>query len=296
MIFSICDMHTHTTCSDGELSPTEFVKFAHEQKVAYFSVTDHDTVDFYLNKAALQLAKEYGMQYIVGCEFVCRVGEYPIEILGYGLDIAAAKKYLDKHGVPEEKMQAIRVKHGTKIFKKLGYKVTFTEENKWDPVDVMYDAILAQETLKNKLLKEEPNMLASSGKFLRLGLNNPKCSMFISPKGYYPSYKKIIKLIQKKFHGVAVLAHPYHYASAMDEIMQKCVEAHIDGIECYHYTVDSKEKNAYLVNFAKQHGLLITGGSDFHSRSDVQQTREKNMLTVPESVFVNMQEKLREKN
>lgn len=295
MIFSSCDMHTHTSCSDGELSPVEFVKFAHTYGVKYFSVTDHDTVDFYFNKEALQLAKQYSMEYITGCEFVCRVGKHPIEILGYGLDIVAAKKYLDKHGVPEEKMQAMRVKHGSKIFKKLGYKVVFAEENKRDPVDVMYEAVLAQESLKTKLLKEEPGMLVSSGKFLRLGLNNPKCSMFISPKGYYPSYKKMIRLIQKKFHGIAVLAHPYHYASCMDEIMQKCVKKGIDGIECYHYTVDSKEKNARLVDFAKQHGLLVTGGSDFHTKSDVQQKREKNMLKIPDTIFFNMQSEIKSK-
>ena len=105
----------------------------------------------------------------------------------------------------------------------------------------------------------------------------------------------MIRLIQKNFHGIAVLAHPYHYASCMDEIMQKCVKKGIDGIECYHYTVDSKEKNARLVDFAKQNKLLITGGSDFHCKNDVQQTREKNMLKIPDTIFFNMQSEIKSK-
>lgn len=71
----------------------------------------------------------------------------------------------------------------------------------------------------------------------------------------------------------------------MEEILQKVVKAGIDGIECYHYTVNTKEKNDYLVNYAKKNNLLISGGSDFHHVNDIEKMRESNMIPIPEITF-----------
>lgn len=288
---SICDMHTHTSCSDGELSPVQFVNYVHDLGVKYISVTDHDNVDFYLNKEALNLLNKYKIQYITGCEFVCRVGLHPIEILGYGIDVNKAKKYLDKHGVPEEKMRQMRVKESKKIFKKLGYDITF-KDLKRDPVDVIYDEINLNTQLKESLLSENPKLLDSPSNLLRQGLNDPRCKLFINPRLYFPSYKKIIKVIQKKLNGLAIVAHPYHYGYIMEKILKKCVNANIDGIECYHYTVNSKEKCNYLLNYAKKNNLLISGGSDFHKVNDIQSVREKKMIKIPEKIFKTIKSKL----
>lgn len=285
MIKSICDMHIHTTCSDGELSPTELVEFMNNLGVKYFSVTDHDNVDFYLNKDALNLAKKYNMKYIVGCEFVSRVGVHPIEILGYDLDIDKTKKYLDKHGVPESKLRDIRKKYAVKIFKKLGSSITFSGAFD-DPVDEIYYTILANPKLKEIILKDNPNVLDSPSNFLRKGLNNPQSVFFISPRKFYPNYKKLIKIIHRKFNGKAILAHPYHYQEYMDEILEKVKKAKIDGIECYHYTVDTMEKNQYLLEYAQKNKLLISGGSDFHKKTDIQFAKRRNMIEIPSKIFI----------
>ena len=38
------DLHTHTTCSDGTLTPEALVQYAKEKKLRAVAVTDHDTV------------------------------------------------------------------------------------------------------------------------------------------------------------------------------------------------------------------------------------------------------------
>lgn len=295
MINSNCDMHTHTNCSDGELSHVQFVNFAHELGVKYLSVTDHDNVDFYLNKEAINLLNKYQIQYITGCEFVCRVGLHPIEILGYGIDVDKAKKYLDKHGVPEEKMRTMRVKESKIIFKKLGFNIDFKDLDQ-DPVDVIYDEIKSNSKLKDIIEAENPCLLESPSNVLRQGLNNPKSILYINPRKYFPSYKKIIKLIQKKLHGVAIVAHPFHYGYVMEKVLTSCVNANIDGIECYHYTVNSKAKNEYLINYAKRNNLLISGGSDFHNRGDIKNMREQKMIKIPANVFKTIKSKLEKRN
>ena len=294
MIKSNCDMHIHTNCSDGELSPVELINFAYTLGVKFFSVTDHDNVDFYLNNEGINLIKQYKMKYISGCEFICRVGPHPIEILGYGIDVEKAKKYLDKYGVPEEKLQEIRKKYSKKIFKKYGFDITFPNVKR-DPVDVIYDSLNSNDVLRKMLLNENPNVLNSSSTLLRQGLNNPKSLMFINPKKHYPSYKKIINLIQKKFQGVAILAHPYHYGKIMNLILEKVKKHNIDGIECYHYTVNSKEKCNFLIEFAKQNKLLISGGSDFHNINDIEKMRENNMIKIPQKIFNDIESKIKRK-
>ena len=39
------DLHTHSTCSDGTLTPSEVVKLAGEKGLSAIALTDHDTID-----------------------------------------------------------------------------------------------------------------------------------------------------------------------------------------------------------------------------------------------------------
>ncbi len=48
----IYDLHSHTTASDGRLTPQELVHRAHEMRVGTLAITDHDSV------AAIPAARE----------------------------------------------------------------------------------------------------------------------------------------------------------------------------------------------------------------------------------------------
>ncbi len=56
-IFKV-DLHTHTTCSDGELNPTELVNLAAEQGLTHLSITDHDSIAAYEERNQLPVKKE----------------------------------------------------------------------------------------------------------------------------------------------------------------------------------------------------------------------------------------------
>jgi predicted metal-dependent phosphoesterase TrpH len=81
--------------------------------------------------------------------------------------------------------------------------------------------------------------------------------------GFRYTAKEAIGII-KKAKGIAVIAHP-----ALDGISQflpKLVEDGIDGLEAFH-SDHKKSASDSLLGYAKQHNLLITGGSDCHGRS-----------------------------
>jgi predicted metal-dependent phosphoesterase TrpH len=61
--------------------------------------------------------------------------------------------------------------------------------------------------------------------------------------------------------GVPVFAHPG--LSDRDAIIPSLVAAGLMGIECYYSEHTPAQRGSY-VELCRQHGLLATGGSDFH--------------------------------
>ena len=76
----------------------------------------------------------------------------------------------------------------------------------------------------------------------------------------YPDTREVVELIHSA-GGIAVLAHPAVYDSF--DLMQELAESGLDGVEVWHPD-HSEEQVASLLDFTRQHGLLATGGSDFH--------------------------------
>jgi predicted metal-dependent phosphoesterase TrpH len=89
--------------------------------------------------------------------------------------------------------------------------------------------------------------------------------------------------------GKIVLAHPNdpHGTSLVTltkslveqtQIIEESMMAHIDGVECWHSRNDAQTTRHY-VKFAKEHCLIMTGGSDCHQKPIIMGTVE-----VPEYV------------
>ena len=125
----------------------------------------------------------------------------------------------------------------------------------------IYEELVKYENNKEKL-KED--VWASFSNFYRKGLTNPKSKLFINHVEFKPSIKEIVNLIHKN-GGIAFLAHPYQYKfTDTEKFLDKLYnEVALDGIECFYTTFSEKQTN-YLVNFAKERNLLISGGSDYH--------------------------------
>ncbi|MBQ7450144.1 PHP domain-containing protein [bacterium] len=75
------NLHIHTTCSDGSLSPVEAVNFAKENGYAYFSITDHNNFEAYKE---IDYKNIDGL--ITGIEFDCWYKGVFIHLLCYGIN------------------------------------------------------------------------------------------------------------------------------------------------------------------------------------------------------------------
>ena len=283
---NIWDMHIHTNYSDGNLSASELLQYAAKRGLKKLSITDHDCVDFYLDKNAMEMLKDF--DYVTGCEFVCSYDNFPIEILGYGIDIENAKKYLDKYGVTENRIERYRSDKVPQVFAKHGIVLEDDPKSidfsKRCPmvIEKLHELILQNSEAVRFLCAENPNLIKSVSAFLREGLNNPESKIYIEPNKLYPTYDKIIDNIHR-LNGLAFLAHPYQYGDKMYSVLDG-VKNSVDGVECYHYTAKEKDKSNYLKEFCKDNNLMISGGSDFHIHDENGEDL-LNKLDVPAEYF-----------
>ncbi|HPP39850.1 MAG TPA: PHP domain-containing protein, partial [Candidatus Kapabacteria bacterium] len=119
----IADLHTHTNCSDGILTPDELLAKAIEHNITHISITDHDNIDGY--KIALQSEHTKQIEIIPGIELSCSENQLEYHLLGYNFDIE--NKELSRH---ISKFRDIRIKRAKNMHNKLlglGININFDD-------------------------------------------------------------------------------------------------------------------------------------------------------------------------
>ena len=77
------DLHSHSTASDGEFSPSELVALAIEKNVNVLALTDHDTFDGI--EEGKQAAKNKNITFIPGIELNIQRSRGEFHLLGLGI-------------------------------------------------------------------------------------------------------------------------------------------------------------------------------------------------------------------
>ena len=124
------DLHTHTTCSDGILTPEELVLKAHQQGLKALAITDHDSVQGVAPAAVI--AGPHGIQLIPGVELSVQFHRRELHLLGYGMDIQsdALSDYLTYFSEKRED----RARQIVEELWKLGFAWTLTLS--WPPIPI----------------------------------------------------------------------------------------------------------------------------------------------------------------
>ena len=294
-----CDMHIHTTYSDGELSVSELLKYAKQKNLKKLSITDHDCVDAYFEIKNNYI--DFDGEILIGCEFSCFVYNIPIEILGYGFDLKKIKSFLDLYGFPQSKLDKIHCSNFINVCKKFDVDIDFDYDTSYQTCkNFMKHKLLYQDIIKNDIIFSElkqidDRFVESSSNLIRFGINNPNSKLFQNSANKFCDVKKVVDIIHGS-GGLCFVAHPYQYGENMFAVLNKLKDI-IDGVEVYHYTSDTKQKQQPLILFCKQHNLLMSGGSDYHYVIDILHKKDKlNELKVPSKLFEKILNKVKYKN
>lgn len=238
----------HTTASDGRSTPEMLVQQAWDKGIRTMSVTDHDTMA--AHPAAARAAAAIGMAFVPGIEITSVHGGKDVHMLAYFLPETTP-------GLQEllAGQRRQRVERGMEIARRL--------ETLGAPVDA--DEMLAAASSSGKSLARPQiaQALIAAGHvqtvaeaFERfLGEDSPA---YVPHTGVSPA--EVVALVLSG-GGIPSLAHPGYRPK--DEIIPGLVEAGLVGIEAYHSSHDA-DAQAHYLEIARTHGLLVTGGSDYH--------------------------------
>lgn len=270
------DLHIHTHFSDSSSSPQEVVSEAVKAGVHCIAITDHDTVDGV--HPTQEAAQGIDLEVIPGIEFSSEFEGKDIHILGYLIDCANSDLRRDLDLIQESRMARIR-----EIIEKL--KGQGINNIDFDEVFVRTESKSVGRPHLAAIMVEKgwvATMREAFDKYL-----GEECQAYVSKFKQSPA--EVIKLIRKS-GGVAVMAHPM--ITQKDELIPGMVEAGLQGIEVY-YPNYSNNTVSFYEKLAAKHGLVTTGGSDYHGK--VRQGTHIGKKRVPYEIVEKLKE-LKDKN
>ena len=241
------DLHSHTTASDGALSPTELVQKAHDIGITVLGITDHDTVEG-LDEARLE-ARKHGIRIVPGVEFGIEVSGTEVHMLGYLFD--------DKDPVLLEKLSELqngRLNRGKKMVDKLralGINITWAQV-----AEIAGDGSIGRPHVAQALI--EGGYASSIDEAFKKYISRGRPAFV---ERTHLTLEECIDLVHQA-GGAAVLAHPT-FVKDVEYLLPRLVKAGLDGIETY-YGRYTEETIASIAKLAEKHNLVTTGGSDFH--------------------------------
>ncbi len=240
------DMHMHTTCSDGALSPKDLVKKAKQVGLAAVSITDHD--NFAAIAEAKPLAEELGVELIAGVEVSTAHEERDVHILGYF--IKTENSPLSDYLAYCRKQRLARTERMVDRLNQQGVKIRVEhvlEKASGGSVGRPHIAAVLQENGYVNNYNEA---------FLKyIGTNCPAYEKSIETK---PA--EVISLINEA-GGLSFLAHPGRQVP--DDTLRHLIDSGLDGLEIVHPSHDA-HRQEYYRSIANEYFLLMSGGSDYH--------------------------------
>lgn len=268
------DLHTHSNCSDGTLTPTQLLDYALSKGISAIALTDHNNVEG-VNEF-VDASKGKNIIAIRGCEFTTDYKGQELHLLGLFLDedkLDLVREHLRKPVIAKEES----TKQTILNFKNAGYDVDYDEFMEMFNTVVVKNRVHVYNYLHNKGVvgdnKQEAfdTVLKDGGPFYK----SPKKLDFIETIDFIHS-----------IGAVAVWAHPlFHVNSVKCEEILKAAEK-LDGVEVY-YTTYSDEDTAFMLKMCEKYHLIISGGSDFHgeNKPDVQIAIGHGNLNIPYSCY-----------
>ena len=261
----VYDLHTHTNCSDGSLSPEALLSFAAECGVDVLAITDHDSAEAHLREST---RAESDIEVITGIEWSTSWRGVGIHVVGLHLDVRHASV---RDGVARQ--QAARVLRAETIAARL---------EKAGAGDLLNSVMarsngqpgrphFAQELVDRGIVKD---VKTAFGRYL--GAGKPG-----DVKQFWAPMVDVCAWVRDA-GGVAVLAHPYKYRLTQTRLKALVADFIACGGRGMEVVCGSQDTGvtARLGRLAADSGLLASCGSDFHHPSQ-QWSRPGRFASLP---------------
>lgn len=245
------DLHTHSTKSDGSMTPAEVVREAKEKGLAAIALSDHDGIDG-LREAMLE-GERIGVEVVPAIELSVQ-SDTETHILGYYIDIE--NRELIDELEKAKRVRDLRAVGTCEKLNQLGFDISMDEVRAIAPPGLVARAHFAK-------VMADKGYVASVKEAFTLWLDNGRPAY---NNTQYFSPEEGIRLI-KAAGGLAFVAHLHLIRlddEAMEAFLRRLMSVGLDGIEGY-YTDYTKDMEDTYQRMARRLGLAISGGTDFHA-------------------------------
>lgn len=274
------DLHTHSTESDGTMTPQELMEHAKGIGLSAIALTDHDTIRG-LAKAR-PIAESLGLELVPGVELSTDYQGKEVHILGYYIDeekkefLDRLKDFVDGRDRRNEKMIA--------RLRQEGFNITMQGLYDEYPDTVVTRAHFARYLVEHGFVKDRETVFAKY-----LGDN---CRCYVPREKITPF--EAIKLIQLG-GGLAFFAHPVLCHMNQQRLRTFLVElksAGLTGMEAI-YSMNTPGDEANMRKLAQEYDLLISGGSDYHgvNKPYIQLGTGRGNLCIPYDILAKIKER-----
>ena len=265
------DLHTHSTASDGTLSPAELVTLAKDIGLDAIALTDHDT--FAGVAEAMAVGKELGVEVIPGCELSLESPD------GAGWMHIIALWLPENPTELQDAFDWVHVGRETRNHE-------IVEKLRSLGIDITYERVAARAggTIGRPHFAQE---LVSIGvcSSIREAFN-----VWLGDHGraYVPKRKLKPKQafeILENIGATSILAHPFALGLSekdAEALILHLQELGLDGMEVYYSEHSESDTKKYKA-IAERLGLLVSGGSDFHGsvKPSISLGKGKGGLYIP---------------
>ena len=243
------DLHSHTNCSDGQLTPDELILEASRAGVELFSITDHDTLAAYRN---ISIAVPEGMELLVGIELSCTWRKMTIHLVGLNVDPDSASMR------EAERTQGLaRGQRFQKILERLAKA----------GLEIDAEALIqaggdcpGRPHIAKYLV--ETGQIKSESKAFDRYLGQGKIG---DVKECWPDLGQAVAWINDA-GGAAVLAHPIKYGLTRTKLLELTADFKEAGGKAIEIVSGKQTRDQVIAlsNIATKFDLLGSVGSDFH--------------------------------
>jgi predicted metal-dependent phosphoesterase TrpH len=272
----VIDLHTHTTASDGHLSPADLVREAWMAGIRVLAVTDHDTTSAMADVG--RASAQFGLTHVPGIEITAIDDGRDVHVLGYFFDVASTPLVECLAGQRAARRDRVRA---------IGARLARAGM----PIDV--ERLLAEASPQRALGRPAIAAALVAAGHVRT-MHEAFDQWLVEGRPAWvpregPGVREVVDLLHGA-GGIASLAHPVLYGR--DDDIPRWREAGLDAIEVWHSEHDATTSARYL-DIARRLDLLATGGSDFHGDHPAGLVRRCPRLlgrvTLPEGEFARIE-------
>lgn len=267
------DLHTHSTFSDGSATPSQVVDLAADAGCSAIALTDHDGLGGLAE--AEQRAQSAGVGFVRGCEVSASFQPGSLHLLCYFVPTA---------GPLPDKLTELRGERGRRnehlfeLLANLGFGITREEVELEAGGDVIgrphFAAVLVRHGEVASIEEAFQRLLAKGA------------PAYVERERVEPAE---IFEVASRSGALTAIAHPMTLGldpSELDRVVGDFAGSGATGLECYYSSYDD-DLQAELVAMARRHGLVPTGGSDFHGtfKPGLRVGTGRSNLCVPDDVL-----------